>query len=75
MSVSLECGLQSRMQRLFWTLIHSLAQDLVHSHHMNPFSVEDGFHRLVAADVAFVFRILQVIAFDISPKCLHGLRP
>lgn len=41
---------------------------------MNLVLLEDRTHRVVAADLALVFWILEVVGTDVFPYALHGLR-
>jgi len=58
-------------------LVHSvevLVEDLVHCEHVNAILLKNSAHSIIAADLAFVIRILEVSLFDVVPDLLDGLR-
>ena len=63
----------SSARPLFLNVIKLLAQDLVHCKHMNAILLEDRLHLVIATDLAFVGRVLQVSRFDILPYLLDYL--
>jgi hypothetical protein len=60
---------------LFFNIIELFAQDLVHGKHMHLVLLENRMHPLVAANLALIFRDLQVPLFDILPDLLDHLWP
>ena len=53
----------------------SRPQNLVHLEHINFVGVEDGSEVVVAEDLAFVGRVLEVVVFDIYPELFDDLGP
>jgi hypothetical protein len=58
---------KARDQLFFLNIIKLLPQDLVHGEHMDLILLEHQLHLLVAPNLAFVVRILQVARFDVLP--------
>jgi len=54
-------------------IIKLFPQDLVHGEHMNLILFEHQLHLLVAPDLAFIVRVLQVARFDVLPYLLDCL--
>lgn len=55
--------------------IKVIANLLVHLEHVYPGLFEDGVHLLVAADLALVVGILEVIGLYVFPETLDHTRP
>lgn len=53
--------------------VQILADDLGHGEHVHPVLFEDSAHRIIAADLALVARVLEVVCPDIFPDFLHRL--
>jgi hypothetical protein len=53
--------------------IQILIKNLVHRKHVHTILLENGSHRVVAPDLAFVGRVLQVALLDVFPDFLDGL--
>jgi len=51
-----------------------LIENLVHGKHMNTIRLEDGAQSVVATNLAFVVRVLEVMFFDVLPDPLDRLR-
>lgn len=64
-------GLLNESKQLTWG-VHMLGQSLVHLEHVRSGSKDLG-QLLVAANLAFVLGILQVVLLDIVPDGLHNL--
>ena len=47
--------------------IEVVAYELVHLEHVDLVHLEDGLHLLVAEDLSLVFRVLEVVPFDVFP--------
>lgn len=54
--------------------IEVLANLFVHFKHVHLGLSKHSHHLLVAYDLASVFWVLEIIAFDMLPKSLHHLR-
>lgn len=54
--------------------IKVLIQNLVHRKHMNAVRLEYGAQRAVAANLALIVRVLEVVRLDVLPDLLDGLR-
>ena len=74
-SKKIESAKLSRSWRLLLLLdiVELLPQDLVHGEHVHLVLFEDQLHLLVAPDLAFVVRVLQVARLDVLPYLLDGL--
>lgn len=51
-----------------------LIENFVHGKHMNTVRLEYGAKGIVAANLAFVVRVLKVMLFDVLPDLLDRLR-
>jgi hypothetical protein len=58
---------------LFFDVVELFAKDFVHREHMHLILLEHQLHLLVAPDLAFVVRVLQVAGFNILPYLLDSL--
>ena len=66
---------KSSMQLSFIRIIQILSKELVHSEHVNSFSLEHRLKSIVASNPSFIARFLEVVLVDILPDSLDRLRP
>lgn len=50
-----------------------ISKQLVHRKHMDLIHLEDKLHAVIAADLALVGWVLEVMCFDVFPYFLDGL--
>lgn len=67
--------LLARTGDLFIRAVKILTEDFRHRKHVYTLLFEHGAHRVVAANLTSVARILKIMLVDIFPKLLDGLWP
>jgi hypothetical protein len=57
----------------FLDIIEVLPEQLIHRKHMYLILLEYALKLLIALDLPFVFRVLEIVLFNILPKLLNHL--